>query len=110
MNAAGAILCGFEMGLDAQQIKNSLASFSGVKRRFEVHYDKNDIVYIDDYAHHPKEITALVNGLRDFYPKHKIIGVFQPHLYSRTRDFMYGFQEALSLLDQLFLMLLLILL
>ena len=104
LNAAGAILCGFEMGLDAEQIKNSLASFSGVKRRFEVHYDKNDIVYIDDYAHHPKEITALVNGLRDFYPKHKIIGVFQPHLYSRTRDFMHGFQEALSLLDQLFLM------
>ena len=104
LNAAGAILCGFEMGLDAQKIKSSLASFSGVKRRFEVHYDKNDIVYIDDYAHHPKEITVLVNGLREFYPEHKIIGVFQPHLYSRTRDFMPGFQEALSLLDQLFLM------
>ena len=104
LNAAGAILCGFEMGLDAQKIKSGLASFSGVKRRFEVHYDKNDIVYIDDYAHHPKEITVLVNGLREFYPEHKIIGVFQPHLYSRTRDFMPGFQEALSLLDQLFLM------
>ena len=104
LNAAGAILCGFEMGLDAQKIKSGLASFSGVKRRFEVHYDKNDIVYIDDYAHHPKEITVLVNGLREFYPEHKIIGIFQPHLYSRTRDFMHGFQEALSLLDQLFLM------
>ena len=104
LNAAGAILCGFEMGLDAQKIKSGLASFSGVKRRFEVHYDRNDIVYIDDYAHHPKEITVLVNGLREFYPEHKIIGVFQPHLYSRTRDFMPGFQEALSLLDQLFLM------
>ena len=92
------------MGLDAQKIKSGLACFSGVKRRFEVHYDRNDIVYIDDYAHHPKEITVLVNGLREFYPEHKIIGVFQPHLYSRTRDFMPGFQEALSLLDQLFLM------
>ena len=77
-----------------------LKSFKGVKRRFEYHVRTEKLIYIDDYAHHPTEIQALVSSVRLLYPTKKIAGVFQPHLFTRTRDFMDGFVEELAKLDE----------
>ncbi len=85
-------------------IKNALASFKGVKRRFEFVINHNNVVYIDDYAHHPTEITAFLSSLKEMYPAKKITVIFQPHLYSRTRDFATGFSESLSIADAVVLM------
>jgi UDP-N-acetylmuramate--alanine ligase len=80
-------------------IKQALASFLGVKRRFEYIVRTPSVVYIDDYAHHPTELTAFISSVKKLYPNKRITGVFQPHLYTRTRDFAAGFSESLSLLD-----------
>ena len=104
LNAAGAAFSCLVNGLSFSDIKKGLSSFKGVKRRFEIHYDTPECTFIDDYAHHPKEIEVLLNAIKEFYPKRKILGVFQPHLYSRTRDFMDEFATALSQLDQLILL------
>ena len=104
LNAAGAILSCLEWGVSFEKLKIALASFKGVKRRFDIHHNDGQRVYVDDYAHHPNEIKVLYEGLREFYPKHKLIGVFQPHLYSRTRDFLLEFQTVLSEFDTLFVM------
>ena len=104
LNAAGAILSCLEWGVSFEKLKIALASFKGVKRRFDIHHNDGQRVYVDDYAHHPNEIKVLCEGLREFYPKHKLIGVFQPHLYSRTRDFLLEFQTVLSEFDTLFVM------
>lgn len=104
LNAAGAILSCFELGISSEKVKKALANFKGVKRRFEVHYDDGDKVYVDDYAHHPKEIKVFCEGLNEFYPSHKLIGIFQPHLYSRTRDFLNEFQSELCAFDAIFIM------
>ncbi|MCH2223954.1 MAG: UDP-N-acetylmuramate--L-alanine ligase [Crocinitomicaceae bacterium] len=106
-NAENAIACiamVLELGLTEDLIRKALKSFKGVKRRFEYHVRKEDVVYIDDYAHHPTEIKALIDSVKLLYPNQKIIGVFQPHLYSRTRDFFDGFVEQLSRLDELILL------
>ena len=87
-----------------EKLKSALANFNGVKRRFEIHHNDGQRVYVDDYAHHPNEIKVLYEGLREFYPDYKLIGVFQPHLYSRTRDFLMEFQSVLSEFDSLFVM------
>jgi len=76
-----------------------LASVKGVARRFDVRYKSQNSVYIDDYAHHPTELSAAIRSVRELYPEKRIVGIFQPHLFSRTRDFVEGFAESLALLD-----------
>jgi UDP-N-acetylmuramate--alanine ligase len=106
-NAENALACIAMLeflGLSEEDIRTGLASFKGVKRRFEYHIKTNDLVYIDDYAHHPTEIHALISSVRLLYPDRKIKGVFQPHLFTRTRDFFDGFASELSELDEVILM------
>ena len=103
-NAASAILLSLELGMDINMIKSSLASFKGVKRRFEYKLKSKDIVYIDDYAHHPKELEVCIESARELYPNKIITGIFQPHLYSRTRDFLAEFAVSLSALDEVILL------
>ena len=81
-----------------------MSTYSGVRRRFEFHIRNAICVYVDDYAHHPEELKAAIQSVRELYPTKKITGIFQPHLFSRTRDFVDGFAESLSLLDQLYLL------
>ena len=103
-NATGAAAIGLTYGLDPQKVKEAIASFSGVKRRFDLQVKKEDCVYIDDYAHHPEEISAALSSIRNSYPEMKLTAVFQPHLYTRTRDFAPEFAQALSKADKLILL------
>jgi UDP-N-acetylmuramate--alanine ligase len=103
-NAIAATIVAMNYGASDEQIREALASFRGVKRRFEFIINKPDLVFIDDYAHHPKEIEAFLKSLRAMYPGKRITVVFQPHLYTRTRDFADGFATSLSLADELILM------
>lgn len=103
-NAIAAAGVAFELAINPDVIKNALATFTGVKRRFETHIRSSNLVYIDDYAHHPTEIAACVASVREMYPGKKITGVFQPHLYSRTRDFAADFAKALDALDEVILL------
>ena len=91
------------MGFILEKLKVRFQISRG-KRRFEIHHNDGQRVYVDDYAHHPNEIKVLYEGLREFYPGYKLIAVFQPHLYSRTRDFLMEFQSVLSEFDALFVM------
>ena len=92
------------MGIDDLTIKSALASFKGVKRRFEFVLRQNGRIFIDDYAHHPAEIEAFLRSVKAMYKGKKITVVFQPHLFSRTRDFADGFAKSLSLADQLIML------
>jgi UDP-N-acetylmuramate--alanine ligase len=103
-NAVAAVAATTLAGLNRKKIKEALAGFSGISRRFDVIYQSEKVVYIDDYAHHPKELDAIIGSVKKLYPGRKITGIFQPHLYSRTRDFAYEFAESLSKLDELFLL------
>jgi UDP-N-acetylmuramate--alanine ligase len=106
-NAENALAClGLlhELGMDESQIRSGLKNFLGVKRRFEYIIRTEKLVYIDDYAHHPQEINALISSIRQLYPKKKITGIFQPHLFSRTKDFVNDFAKELSELDELILL------
>lgn len=103
-NATVAIAVCKYLGLTEKQIKKGLKTFAGVKRRFEYIIKEKNFVYIDDYAHHPEELKAAINSAKMLYPNKKITGIFQPHLYSRTRDFAKGFAESLDLLDDVILM------
>lgn len=106
-NAENAIACFAlcqQLGLTEKEIRVGLATFKGVKRRFEQHVKSTTFNYIDDYAHHPTEISALIKSIRLLYPDKKITGIFQPHLFSRTRDFFNEFAQELSKLDALILM------
>jgi UDP-N-acetylmuramate--alanine ligase len=103
-NAVACIALTEFLGLNEEEIRLGLSSFLGVKRRFEYKVKTVDLVYIDDYAHHPTEIHALVSSVRLLYPGKKITGVFQPHLFSRTRDFFDGFAEELSAMDEVILL------
>jgi len=102
-NALAAIVVASYLGAKPNNIKNAVSSFKGVKRRFELH-SKGKHVYIDDYAHHPKELKATLQTTRKLFPSKKITAVFQPHLYSRTRDFAIEFGESLSLADEVLLL------
>lgn len=82
----------------------NLTDFNGVKRRFDIRIQRKDLVYIDDYAHHPEEIKAFLDAVKKIYPKKKITGIFQPHLYSRTRDFAQEFADSLEILDEIILL------
>ncbi|MES2618972.1 MAG: UDP-N-acetylmuramate--L-alanine ligase [Bacteroidota bacterium] len=103
-NATAAITACLKIGLETEQIKTAVEQFKGVKRRFEYIVDTPEHVVIDDYAHHPTELTACIESVRELYPDRKITGIFQPHLFSRTRDFADGFAKALDLLDECWLM------
>jgi UDP-N-acetylmuramate--alanine ligase len=103
-NAIGAFSIAENLGIDKSKIKDALATYKGVHRRFETHVKTNELIYIDDYAHHPSELNMCIKSAKELYPNKKITGIFQPHLYSRTRDFLDGFALSLSLLDELILL------
>ncbi|MDR1896234.1 MAG: UDP-N-acetylmuramate--L-alanine ligase [Prevotellaceae bacterium] len=103
-NAVAAIAAAVLAGADKDKLKAGLNSFSGVKRRFDIRLNTPKCVYIDDYAHHPKELRAAITSVKQMFPNREILGIFQPHLYSRTRDFAAEFAESLSLLDKLILL------
>ncbi len=103
-NAMAAMLVALKLGISENVIREALHSFKGVKRRFEFIIRKPDLVYIDDYAHHPTEIEAFLNSLKSMYQGKKITVVFQPHLFTRTRDFAEGFSKSLSIADEVLLM------
>jgi UDP-N-acetylmuramate--alanine ligase len=103
-NAVAAIAVALNMGIHINDITHALQSFTGVKRRFEYHVNNMEHTYIDDYAHHPEELRATISSVKELYSDKKITGIFQPHLYSRTRDFADGFAKSLSLLDALLLL------
>jgi UDP-N-acetylmuramate--alanine ligase len=100
---AAAAICFFN-GVSEDEIRKALKSFTGVKRRFEYIIRRDDLIYIDDYAHHPEELRACISSVKAIYPNKKITGVFQPHLFSRTRDFYDGFAASLSMLDEVILL------
>lgn len=103
-NAVAAIAVAQHMNVFSGNIKNALSTFKGVKRRFEYHIKTDKLIYIDDYAHHPEELRACISAVKEMYPAKKITGVFQPHLYTRTRDFADAFARSLELLDELILL------
>ncbi|WP_166332141.1 UDP-N-acetylmuramate--L-alanine ligase [Sphingobacterium chungjuense] len=103
-NAVSAITVANLLGISSEKIIAALGSFQGVKRRFEYIVRQEDTVYIDDYAHHPEELRAFLTSMRKLYPEKKLTVVFQPHLFTRTRDFVDGFAEVLGLADTLYLM------
>ena len=103
-NGVAASAIALTYGIDPDKIKEALASFSGVKRRFDMQVKYNDLVYLDDYAHHPNEIAAAISSTREKYPDFRYTAIFQPHLYTRTRDFAPEFAEALSKVDRLILL------
>ena len=103
-NALAAVAVCHQLGLPSEQITQALSEYRGVRRRFDLQVHSGKRVYIDDYAHHPTEIRAFLSSVRSLFPGKRITGIFQPHLYSRTRDFAEPFARSLELLDQLILM------
>ena len=104
LNATAAFIAARRIGVSRNAIAEALHTFMGVKRRFDVRINTEKYCYIDDYAHHPEEIRSCLQAIRDFYPNRRLTLVFQPHLYSRTRDFMDEFAEVLSTADELILL------
>jgi len=103
-NATAAIAVAHRLGIPGHQIIDAVAAFRGVRRRFEYAVKEPGLVYIDDYAHHPEELRALITGARELFPGWKCTVIFQPHLFTRTRDFADGFAVSLSLADEVFLL------
>ena len=103
-NAVVAIAVAQQLGLNEKEILEGIKTYSGVKRRFEYVIQRENFVFIDDYAHHPSEITAMLTSVRALYPGKKVSVLFQPHLYSRTRDFAVEFSRSLSLADEVMLL------
>ncbi|MEP3839089.1 MAG: UDP-N-acetylmuramate--L-alanine ligase [Algibacter sp.] len=103
-NALIALAMAVEYGCPHQQLANALASYKGVKRRFTYHIKTDDLVYVDDYAHHPEEINAVHQAVREMHPDKKVLAVFQPHLFSRTQDFADDFAKSLAQFDELMLL------
>ncbi|MCQ2187273.1 MAG: UDP-N-acetylmuramate--L-alanine ligase [Bacteroidales bacterium] len=99
--AAAICLC---YGTDAQKIRHAIGTYQGAQRRLDEHVNKPGLAYIDDYAHHPAELASAISSIRDIFPGRRITAVFQPHLYTRTRDFAHEFAEALSGVDKLILL------
>ena len=104
LNATAAFIAARRIGVSRNAIAEALHTFKGVKRRFDVRINTEKYCYIDDYAHHPEEIRSCLQAIRDFYPNRRLTLVFQPHLYSRTRDFMDEFAEVLATADELILL------
>jgi UDP-N-acetylmuramate--alanine ligase len=103
-NALAALAVLHHLGADLKLACHALATYKGVKRRFDIRINGPDLVYIDDYAHHPAELKACISAVRELYPGKCLTGIFQPHLFSRTRDLMPGFVETLAMLDELILL------
>jgi UDP-N-acetylmuramate--alanine ligase len=103
-NAVAAFAAVDQLGLTEEEIRNGLATYKGVKRRFDVHINTDKLVYIDDYAHHPTEISACIGSVRELFPGRRVKGIFQPHLFSRTKDHMSEFAISLSSLDEVTLL------
>ncbi|MDO8930592.1 MAG: cyanophycin synthetase, partial [Bacteroidota bacterium] len=103
-NAVAASALAILAGVSPEEIRKALATYSGVKRRFDVQLNNGIFVLIDDYAHHPAELRATIQSVRDIYKGRKLTGIFQPHLYSRTKDFATGFAKSLDLLDEIVLL------
>lgn len=103
-NGVAAMALAFLNGVTEEEIRKGMASFEGPARRFDFHLKKDDIVLLDDYAHHPAELKASIVSVKELYAGKRITGIFQPHLYSRTRDFASDFASSLSLLDELVLL------
>jgi UDP-N-acetylmuramate--alanine ligase len=103
-NALAAAALAMFVGLQPEEIHAGISSFKGVKRRFEYHVENEHHVMIDDYAHHPTEITACLKSIKALYPDKKLTAIFQPHLFSRTRDFIADFGQSLALADEVFLL------
>lgn len=103
-NAVAAIGVALSLGIRPKSVKKALASFAGVKRRFETHVHNDQHIYLDDYAHHPEELRACFDAVRQLYPDKKLTVVFQPHLFTRTRDFANDFAKVLSTADEVILL------
>lgn len=103
-NTTVAIAIALQLGIDAEKVKQAVANFKGVKRRFEYIVNNANQIYIDDYAHHPEELRACFDAVRQLYPDKKLTVIFQPHLFTRTRDFADEFAKVLSTVDELMLL------
>ena len=103
-NAVAASAIALVYGIDPEAIRHALGTFLGVKRRFDIHVNRPGCAYIDDYAHHPNEISTAISSMRDIFPGRRLTAIFQPHLYTRTRDFADEFAKALSAVDKLSLL------
>ena len=103
-NSVAAMAVAWLVGATEDELRHGVSSFAGVFRRFNIHLNTPQITYIDDYAHHPQELAATIESVRRLYPDRYVIGVFQPHLFSRTRDFADAFAEVLSQLDEVALL------
>lgn len=104
MNAVASVSVANLLEIDSSKIVDGINTFMGIRRRFETHISSDNLVFIDDYAHHPKEVTESINAVKQMYPEREITVVFQPHLHSRTKDFMNEFANSLSLADELILL------
>lgn len=103
-NAVAASAIALVYGIDPEAIRHAIGTFLGVKRRFDIHVNRPGCAYIDDYAHHPNEISTAISSMRDIFPGRRLTAIFQPHLYTRTRDFADEFAKALSAVDKLILL------
>lgn len=103
-NAIAAVALALTVTDDTEALKRALASFGGVKRRFDFYINTPTLTFLDDYAHHPEELRASISSVKAMFPNRKVCGIFQPHLYTRTRDFAEGFAQSLSLLDEVILL------
>jgi len=103
-NAVAACSMAVILGLPHEGIRKAMENFSGIQRRFEYQVKTEKLTYIDDYAHHPQEIEATIKSLRGLYPDKRLTGIFQPHLYTRTRDLADEFAKSLNLLDAIILL------
>ena len=103
-NATVALAILYNLGIKLETLKTAIANFKGIKRRYTKHIYDNGKIYIDDYAHHPTEINAVISSIKTFYPEKKLLVVFQPHLFSRTRDFVDDFAKSLSQSEELILL------
>lgn len=103
-NAVGAATLALEAGVSENEVRYGLSIYQGVRRRFDIRYRDENLLFIDDYAHHPKELEATITSVRKLYPGKKITGIFQPHLFSRTKDLADGFAQSLDLLDTAFIL------
>lgn len=103
-NAIAASAVALLGGIEPEKIRQALAAFEGAERRLDIHVNGAKAAYIDDYAHHPKELASAIGSIRNMFPGRRICGIFQPHLYTRTRDFAPEFAESLSMLDELLLL------
>ena len=103
-NAIAAIAAATLSGVNPDEVREAMRTFGGTKRRFDIRLKTDDVVFIDDYAHHPKELAESIDSIKALYPTKKITGIFQPHLYTRTRDFFEDFAQSLSKLDEVILL------